>query len=286
MDHGRFAIRQVAGEQAVGNDRRALRGNAFIVVAKRAESRPVLEARVGHDVHDVRTVAQLAQFFEREETHAREIRFHAEDAVEFDGMADGFVNLQAELRAVENERLRALGRLRRRMQRDGFFGDARRVAHQVERFDQFVARELMLPAETVRIGALLNFASGKRGGDDARAGLHLDLMDRRTDRRREELLDAAKRHGSFRERHALDARHFLVRGQQQIELAFEWNAERVLDVRDSARCPDTPRPAPSRRRGAWRAPTPWQWPRPRRRRLQFPLASGGRWKQIPTIRAR
>ena len=107
--HGRFAIRQVAGEESVGNDRRALRGNAFIVVAERAEARAVFEARVGHDVHDVRAVAQLAQFFEREKTHAREIRFHAEDAVELDGMADGFVNLQAELRAIENECLRALG---------------------------------------------------------------------------------------------------------------------------------------------------------------------------------
>ena len=63
------------------------------------------------------------------------------------------------------------------MQRDGFFGDARRVAHQIERFHQFVAGELMLAAEAVGIGALLNFVSGKRGGHDSRAGLHLDLMD-------------------------------------------------------------------------------------------------------------
>jgi len=76
-------------------------------------------------------------------------------------MADGFVNLQSELRAVENDRLRALGRLRRRMQRDRFFGNARRIPDQIERFHQFVARELVLPAETVRIGALLNFVPGK-----------------------------------------------------------------------------------------------------------------------------
>src|SRR5258706_3990563 len=111
--YGRFAIRQVAGEQSVGNNRRALRGYAFIVVAECAESRAVLEARVGDNIHDVRAVAELAQFFERQETHAREIRFHAEHAVQLNGMADGFVNLQAELRAVENDRLRALGRLRR-----------------------------------------------------------------------------------------------------------------------------------------------------------------------------
>ncbi len=137
-------------------------------------------------------------------------------------MADGFVNLQAELRAVQDDRLRALGRLRRGMQRDGFFGDARRVAHKIERFDQLVARQLMLPAETIRIGTLLNFVAGKRGGHDSRAGLHLDLMNRRANRRSKKLLDAAKRHRGFRQRHALDARHFAVGCEQQIELASRW----------------------------------------------------------------
>src|SRR5882757_7069446 len=146
-------------------------------------------------------------------------------------MADGFVNLQAELRAVENERLRSLWRLRRGMQRDRFFGDARRVAHKVERFDELVACQHVLPAETVWIRALLNFVSGKRGGDDPRAGLHLDLMNRRTDGRRKKLLDAAKRHGRFGERYTLDARHFLVRREQQIELALKRNAERIFYVR-------------------------------------------------------
>ncbi len=53
----------------------------------------------------------------------------------------------------------------------------------------------------------------------------------RSDGRREQLLDAAKGHGSFRERHALDARHFAVGGQQQFQLALERNAEWILDVR-------------------------------------------------------
>ncbi len=44
------------------------------------------------------------------------------------------------------------------------------------------------------------------------------------------MFDAAKRHGSFRERHALDARHFTIGGEQQIQLAFERNLERILDV--------------------------------------------------------
>ncbi len=88
----------------------------------------------------------------------------------------------------------------------------------------------MLPAEAVGIRALLNLVSGKRGRGDSRARLHLDLMDGRAERRGKKLLDAAKAHGSFRHRHALDARHFAVRRQQQIQLPLDGNLERVFDV--------------------------------------------------------
>ena len=60
MADGRFAIAQIAGEQPVGDDRRALRGNAFVVVGEGAEAGAVLEARVGNHVDDVRAVLQLA----------------------------------------------------------------------------------------------------------------------------------------------------------------------------------------------------------------------------------
>ena len=104
-----FAVAEIAGEETVGDDRRALRGDAFVVVGEGAEAGAVLEARVGDHVDDVGAVFQFAQLFDGEKAHAREIRFHAEDAVEFDGMADGFVNLQAELRAVENDGARPSG---------------------------------------------------------------------------------------------------------------------------------------------------------------------------------
>ena len=172
----------------------------------------------------------MRELIERQEAHAREIRFHAEDAIEFDGMADGFVNLQAELRAVQNDRARAFRALRGRMQRDGFFGDALRVAGQIERFDQFVAREHVLAAKAIRIGALLNFAARETGGDDSRARLHFHLMNRGADARSEKLLDAAERHRAFGQRYALHFAHFLVGGQQQIDLALDGNAERIFDV--------------------------------------------------------
>ncbi len=97
-----FAVAQISGEQAVGDDRSALRGNAFVVVGKSAEAGAMFEPRVGDDVHDVRAVFQFAQLFGGQETHAGEIRFLPEHAVEFDGMADRFVNLQAKLRAAQN----------------------------------------------------------------------------------------------------------------------------------------------------------------------------------------
>ncbi len=43
-------------------------------------------------------------------------------------MSDGFVNLQAELRAIENDGALAFGTLRGGMQRDAFFADALRIA--------------------------------------------------------------------------------------------------------------------------------------------------------------
>ena len=121
---GRFAIAQVAGEKAVRDDGRALRGNAFVVVGERAEAGAVREPGVGDHVDDVGAVLQLSQLIHGEKTHAREIRFHAEDAVELDGMADGFVNLQPELRAAQNNRALAFGALRGGVQRDGLLGDA------------------------------------------------------------------------------------------------------------------------------------------------------------------
>jgi len=71
-------------------------------------------------------------------------------------MADRFVDLQPQLRAVQDQIEDAFGTLRRRMQRDGLLGHARRVLEQLQLVDQLVALELILPSEGVRVGALLN----------------------------------------------------------------------------------------------------------------------------------
>ena len=59
-------------------------------------------------------VAQIVELIEGEKTRAGEIGFLAENAVELDGMADGFVNLQTKLAAAKNQRAGFLRALRAR----------------------------------------------------------------------------------------------------------------------------------------------------------------------------
>src|SRR5262249_55352532 len=62
----RLARRNISGEEALGDDRRALRLHAFVVVSKGAQARTVLLSRVGYHVHDVTAVTQRAQFLKRQ----------------------------------------------------------------------------------------------------------------------------------------------------------------------------------------------------------------------------
>jgi len=91
---------------------------------------------------------QLVQLVERQKTGAGEIRFLTKNSVELDGMADGFVDLQAELAAAEDEGADLFRALRRGMKRGGFFGNDRRVSQQIERFNEFVTLQRMLAAKT------------------------------------------------------------------------------------------------------------------------------------------
>ncbi len=153
---GGFARGHVAHELPVANDVGRLRGHAFVVERKGSHAGAVLEAGVANRVHQIGAVAQVIQLVEREKAHARVVGFRAEHAIELDGMADGFVNLQPELTAIQDQIEAAFGTLIGRVQRHGLFGDARRVLQQIELVDQLVAFQLMLAAEGIRIGALLD----------------------------------------------------------------------------------------------------------------------------------
>src|ERR1700732_5063802 len=106
-------------------------------------------------------------------------------------MADGFVNLQTELRAAKNDCAGSLGTLSGGMQRDGFFGDAWRVADQVERLNQLVALQGVLASKTIWVRPLLDLVITERSGDDSRTRLHFYLMNHRTGAGNEKLIDFA-----------------------------------------------------------------------------------------------
>ena len=63
----------------------------------------MIEPRIGDYIHDLRSVSQAVQLIERQEAHARVIRLGAKNAVQLDGVADGFMDLQGKLAAIENQ---------------------------------------------------------------------------------------------------------------------------------------------------------------------------------------
>src|SRR6266851_3223149 len=107
-------------------------------------------------------------------------------------MSDRFVNLQSQLRAVENNVEYALGTLVRAVQRDCLFADSACVLEQLEFVDELVSFVLPLAAERVRIRPLLNLAACERVGNVSRSGHVLCLMNVRAFRREEPLLLAPK----------------------------------------------------------------------------------------------
>src|SRR5438034_10820544 len=125
-------------------------------------------------------------------------------------MADGFVDLQAELSATEDEGANLFRALSGTVERGGFLGDERRVFQQVQRFDKFVALEGMLATKTIGVRTLLNFFVLKRGGGNAAAGDYFALVDARTDAGGKPGVDLAELHVGFSERDTFDAAHFGV----------------------------------------------------------------------------
>src|ERR1700722_5466823 len=108
---GGLARGHIANELPVANDVVGLRGHAFVVVREGAHAGAVFDTRVADGVDQIGTIAQVIQFIEREKAHARVIGLRAQHAIELDGMADGFVNLEPDLAAVQDQIEAALGAL-------------------------------------------------------------------------------------------------------------------------------------------------------------------------------
>src|SRR2546422_3063740 len=90
-----------------------------------------------------------------------------------------------------------------------------RIAEQIERFDELVTLERVLPAETIGVRALLNFFFLERCGGDPATGNHFSLVNARTDAGGKPRIDLPELHIRFGEREAFHATHCIVCCAQQ-----------------------------------------------------------------------
>src|SRR2546423_1499775 len=88
---------QVSGKKPLRNDRNALRGYAFIIESKRTQAGPMLLPGIGDYIHQIASITQRTQLLERQKRSSRKVRFHSQHAIQFDGMSDGLMDLQAQL---------------------------------------------------------------------------------------------------------------------------------------------------------------------------------------------
>ena len=104
MRRGGLARGEVAGEEALVDEHRALRGHALVVPAEGAE--PGRARRVGGHGHLLAAVAEGAEQVRGQERRARVRGLVAEHAVELGGMAARLVDLERRLGGVEDHRHR------------------------------------------------------------------------------------------------------------------------------------------------------------------------------------
>jgi hypothetical protein len=83
-------------------------------------------------------------------------------------MPDRLVNLQSQLRAIENDVEPAFRALLRMMQSNRFFGNTAGVLYEFQLFDQLVSLVLPLPAIGIRVRPFLNLVPRKSVGSVTR----------------------------------------------------------------------------------------------------------------------
>jgi len=162
-----------------------------------------------------------------QERAAGEVEFGPVDAVKLDGVTAAFVDLQGQLRRVEDERGRnVLRALFGREQGYGLLTDASGIAGQVELGHKLEATRRLV-AERVGVGAVLDFAVPDRRGADAAAGLEEFLLHEGTLAVTEGLALALPQQLSVGRGHAGDGAHRAVGRQQQVDLLVERDREGV-----------------------------------------------------------
>src|SRR5581483_7089370 len=121
---------EVADEDPLPNEGDGLGGASFVGPAEGPDA--ARGRGVGDDVDELAPVAEAGlELVDGEEARPGVARFGAEDPVELRRVAAALVDLEVELRRVEDDR-RAPGRaLRRRQESDGLVGDGGGVTGEV-----------------------------------------------------------------------------------------------------------------------------------------------------------
>ena len=225
---GGLAGAEVAGEDSLLHEIDALGGDAFVVVAEAAHGAG--NAGVGVEVHDVGAIAQAVELVGGEEGGAGEAALGAEDAVELGGVAAGFVDLEGELAAFEDEGGDFGGAGVGGDEGDGLFGDATGVSREVHGLDELPPEAGVVAAEGSGEGAALHFAAALGDGLDAAAGLDARLDDVGAFAGGEPLLLADEVELAGGDADAGDLAHDGIGFEQERELLVQGYGERVDPV--------------------------------------------------------
>ena len=141
------------------------------------------------------------------------------------------MNLQAKLRALQDDRERTFRTLVRLMQRYRFLADPSRVLYQLKFLDQLVTFVLPLPTIRSWVRAFLDLRPGERVRSVARAGGIFRLTNIRPLRRHKPLLLAMEIHIRLSHSHAGNRTQLRIDLEQQIDILLDRNREGIDLVR-------------------------------------------------------
>ena len=158
----RLAAGQVAGEDARLHEGHALGGDALVVPAERPQA--AVRRRVGDEVDEVRSVAEaLVELVGRQEARAGVGSLGTEHPVELGRVSAALVDLEVELRGMEDDRASAGRQGGRAQELDGLLGEGPGARCEVEPTDVLVAGGAVAAAR-LGVGAPLELVAA--GGVD------------------------------------------------------------------------------------------------------------------------
>ena len=172
---GRLAAGQVTDEESLVDEPDVLRLDALVVVAEAAETAG--NRGVRHDGDLVAAVAQLSEQIWGHEAGAGICGLGSVDAVELGGVAAGLMNLERQLRGIEDDGLATRRAVLGAKEGAGLLGHPRCVGGELHRLHQLPAALAHFAAEGVGIAALLQLVLADGAAFDPSPGFEGLLFD-------------------------------------------------------------------------------------------------------------